>query len=232
MATLTSTRPTAPSRVLVVHSNRSGFRVLRVSNFLTALEETYNGLFLLNSLLDEQTFPANVVLRDEHGDIVQQRTLRSFRRYYRLLTTPQSLRRAALVIQPKCRLQLRSVELHSPGTWKFVGDVIPIDAIRKWFRDAHERRKDKKYREAAEEESLELDNKLKTAEIDNRDLENELKRLEIFDRKIELAKKLGATEEDLKPLLRNLLYRPLKRLEQYDDIIDSVEVSPDDDGLE
>jgi hypothetical protein len=228
MATLTSAQE--GSAILVVHSTGSEYRVVRIADFLRALEKSYNALFLLNRLLEEHNFPENIEFVDEHGEIFEQRTLRSMRPYYRLLTTSESLLRAAQIIRPSSRLRLHAVELHSPGTWKFIGDLIPIDVIRKWFRDAHERRKDREYREEAEADKLELDNEMKKAEIESRELENELKKVEVFDRKIELAKKLGATEDDLAPLLKNLFYKPLKQLGRYDDVVDSVEVRTDDDA--
>jgi len=51
----------------------------------------------------------------------------------------------------------------------------------------------------------------------------------VFDSKIESAKKLAATEKDFEPLLRNLFHKPLKRLEKFDDIIESVDVMNDED---
>jgi hypothetical protein len=158
-----------------------------------------------------------------------RRSLRSFRPYYQLITAPESLRRAARIVEPDSRLRLHAVELHSPGDWKFIGDLIAVDAIRKWFQDKHERRKDREYREAAEARRLELENEMKRSDIDNRELENELRRMEILKSKIDIAKQMGATEEDLRPLLRNLFYKPLKKLERYSDIVDSVEVRADDD---
>jgi len=53
--------------------------------------------------------------------------------------------------------------------------------------------------------------------------------MEVFDKQIDIAKKLGATEEDFEPLLWNLFYNPLKRLEKFDDIIESVEIMTQED---
>ena len=59
-------------------------------------------------------------------------------------------------------------------------------------------------------------------------VDNEIKKIELFDKKIEFAKKFGATEQDLAPVIKNLFYKPLMKLDRYDDVIDSVEVKTDD----
>jgi hypothetical protein len=47
-------RLTHPPAILVIHSNSgSGLRVHRVADFLNALEEAYNALFLLDRLVDD-----------------------------------------------------------------------------------------------------------------------------------------------------------------------------------
>lgn len=112
---------------------------------------------------------------------------------------------------------MQAIEVGSPDFWAFVGKLNPLEVIRQWVQDAHERRKDREYKEPAEARKLELDNEMKRVEIEDRELANELKKIEIFDRKIGIAKQLGATDEDLAPMVRNLFYKPLKRLERFND---------------
>jgi hypothetical protein len=110
------------------------------------------------------------------------------------------------------QLVLARVRLQSPGFWDFIGVGKSLEVIRRYINDRHERRKDRKYREGAEARKLELENlKLET---------------EILGNRIKLVKDLGATEHDLAPLLNELLYRPLERLDRHQDrgIIKNAEV--------
>jgi hypothetical protein len=109
------------------------------------------------------------------------------------------------------RLVLAGVELHSPGAWDFIGKLNPLEVLRQYLNDRHERRKDRAYRESAEARRLKLEN-LK--------LENE-----VIAGRISVAKQMGATDRDLAPLLNELVFRPLGLLDHYQDkgVISSVE---------
>jgi hypothetical protein len=110
------------------------------------------------------------------------------------------------------QLVLAGVRLQSPGFWDFVGKLNPLEVIRQYLNDRHERRKDREYRESAEARKLKLEN-LK--------LENE-----VIASRIQLAKDLGATERDLAPLLNELVFRPLAGLDRHQDkgVIETAEV--------
>ena len=210
---------------LVVHSHAEPRQTVhRITDFLNALEEAYNGLVIFDSLLEGYDSTDNEQLR--------RARLRDLRRFGQLLTTRESLRRAATLINSKSRLRVEAVEIGSPDFLSFIGKLLPFESIRKYLQDRHERRKDREYREAADVRKLNLDNEMKTKEIEDRELSNQLKQMEVFDKQIDIAKKLGATEEDFEPLLRNLLYNPLKRLEKFDDIIESVDVMTEADMRE
>jgi hypothetical protein len=218
-----STLPDETFAFLVVHSDgQSNLSVRHVADFLNAIEEAYNGLLVFENLLESYGS-----VQDER---MRRTRLRDIRRFGQLLTTRESLRRATLVIDSRSRLRIEGIEVGSPDFWSFIGKAIPFETIRQFLQDRHERRKDREYKESAEERKLELDNEMKEEEIEERKLSNELKRIEVFDSKIEIAKKLGATEKDLEPLLRNLFYKPLKRLDKFHDIIESVDVMNDEDA--
>jgi hypothetical protein len=93
--------------------------------------------------------------------------------------------------------------MKSPGYWDFLGKLNPLEVTRQYLQDRHERRKDREYREAAEKRRLDLDNTL---------LENK-----VIKERIEIAKNLGATEEDLAPLLNELVIKPVRELDRYQD---------------
>ena len=113
------------------------------------------------------------------------------------------------------QLILSSVKLNSPGFWEFFGKINPLEVIRQYLNDRHERRKDREYRESAESRRLQLEN-LK--------LENE-----VLSERIDIAMKLGATERDLAPIINQLVYKPLSALDQHQDngVIEYAEVKDD-----
>jgi len=114
-------------------------------------------------------------------------------------------------------LILSSVRLESPGSWKLLGISDSLEVVRKYLKDRHERRKDTKYRVATDEEK--------------RHLENELLRIKVLSEKIKVAKELGAKEEDLSPLLGQLLFDPLDELGTLQDrglIVDVRMLDPDE----
>jgi hypothetical protein len=114
--------------------------------------------------------------------------------------TPQAV---ASLVPAAEQLVLAAVELSSPGAWEFLGSLNPLEVLRKYLNDRHERRKDREYRERAEERRLQLEN-LKT--------ENEA-----LEQRIRIAKELGATDSDLAPLLNELVIKPLNALGAYQD---------------
>jgi hypothetical protein len=110
------------------------------------------------------------------------------------------------------RLVLTGVELHSPGAWEFLGSLNPLEVIRKYLNDRHERRKDREYRESAEK---------RRSHLENLKLEDE-----VFEGRIRIAKELGATDDDLAPLLNEFVNKPLAALDAYQDkgLIEDAEI--------
>lgn len=120
------------------------------------------------------------------------------------------------LVRPSERIVLARVQISSPGFWEFVGKLNPLEIIRQWLVDNHERRKDKDYREAAEAERLYLENKL----LENR----------IIQERIEIARSMGATDQDLSPFLNKLVFDPLRELDvqQRKGLIKAVELRPEE----
>ncbi len=101
------------------------------------------------------------------------------------------------------QLSLAAVCIQSPGFWEFLGRLNPLEVIREYLNDRHERRNDRQYRETAEARRLKLE---------NLDLETK-----ILGDRIRLAKEIGAKVLDLAPLLNELVYRPLSSLDRHQD---------------
>ena len=68
-------------------------------------------------------------------------------RYVREIPTPE---RVASFVPRAEQIVLDSVQLNSPGFWEFMGSLNPLEVLRKYLNDRHERRKDHDYRESAE----------------------------------------------------------------------------------
>src|SRR5262249_7774964 len=105
-------------------------------------------------------------------------------------------------------------ELHSPGFCDFVGKLNPLEVIRVAVNDAHERRKDREYKEPAEKRKLELENALLESQV--------------LKQRVELAKSMGATDEQLRLLLESFVYRPLLKVsvKTEDALIEAADVRP------
>jgi hypothetical protein len=115
-------------------------------------------------------------------------------------------------VAPRNRLRIQSVTLSSPGFWEFVGKLNPLEVIRQYLSDRHERRKDREYREEAEKERLHLENQL----LENR----------VIRERVQLAREVGATDDDLTPLMNVLVGKPLSKLAQFQDhnVIEGAEI--------
>lgn len=128
---------------------------------------------------------------------------------------PPTVQEIASFVPRAEQLILASVNINSPGVWEFIGALNPLEVLRKYLNDRHERRKDHEYRESAEQRKLALENLV---------LENN-----VLSERIRIAKELGATDRDLAPLLNELVFKPLVALDRYQDkgLIGHAETPPD-----
>jgi hypothetical protein len=201
-----------PDAILRIQGE-AGMRVTDVRDYLARLEHAYNSV-----LAFEQTISAAERLaRRWHGPIF---TFDPFGwpslppRAGRLSSSwPPSQEVIASVIPARDRLVLRAARFESPGFWEFAGTLNPLEVIRQYLKDRHDRQRDQAYRDAAEARRLELENNL----LENR----------VIRERVELAKSLGATDSDLAPLINELVYRPLRGLNgpQDEGMIDSAELT-------
>lgn len=107
------------------------------------------------------------------------------------------------VVLPNDRLVLYRAKIGSPGIWEFLASLNPLEQIRRYLCDRHERRKDKEWREDEESRKMRLDNLLiETAVIRER---------------IEIFKKLGISDEQIRRIILVNLHEPLSKLDVYQD---------------
>lgn len=111
------------------------------------------------------------------------------------------------------RLQVLSIAVASPGIWEFLGSLVPLAAIDQFLRGLHERRKDRDYRNALEEQQLQLVNR--RAELENRRAEVELhaRTIEVVADGIRRLEESGLSGEEIDYLKIRLIIDPLVRME-------------------
>jgi hypothetical protein len=97
----------------------------------------------------------------------------------------QQIRERLLLAEDE--LLISSVEISSPGFWEFLGTLNPLDQLRKYLCDRHERNKDKEYRNKTEATKLKL--------------ENELLAVEVFSERVEALKRAGFDGNEIRRLL-------------------------------
>ena len=113
-------------------------------------------------------------------------------------------------LPPGSELELTQVEIHSPGIWEFLGQLNPLQQIREYLNDRHERRKDKQYRESSERDRLSLENELLRRQIRREDLEIERD-------EIEMMRDMGIDDETLRQIIWQRTGQHLARLGRHQD---------------
>jgi hypothetical protein len=125
---------------------------------------------------------------------------------------PPSPEEITLLVPMSEQLVLLATRLESPGFWEFLGNLNPLEVLRKYLNDRHERRKDREYRQPAEARRLYLENMLLESKV--------------IGERIRVLREAGATNRDLAPLLNGLLHAPLRKLDSHLDnnVIEHAEV--------
>lgn len=107
------------------------------------------------------------------------------------------------IILPHNRLQLTRVNVQSPGFWEFLGSLNPLQQLREYLKDRHERQKDTNYRNRQEEEKGDLDNILKKEGIINQ--------------RIDMLHKLGYNETEIRQFVFPMIVQPLNLVGRQQD---------------
>ena len=104
------------------------------------------------------------------------------------------------------RLRLVAVEFHSPGFWEFIGNCNPLNVLRQYLNDQHEREKDFDYRNYEEQRKLAIAN-------DSGETENAHRRLELIDKYIATCRSANVPENIIQANVIEHATSPLKRLD-------------------
>jgi hypothetical protein len=204
-----------------VHAT-SGFLLSETLEALESFEQAYNSLYALETTLEQlieslRFFPPSVGRSLLLGIGYP---FRSRGRYARTLEIwPPSTDQLSLAVLPSDRLLFRGAQIESPGWVEVIGALNPLETLRKYMNDRHERRKDKDFRNEAERRKFEQEERAREAEL-------EYMQDSVIIRRIEEAKKLGASDRDIAPLLNELLNRPVRKVARFQDrgILEFVEI--------
>lgn len=166
-----------------------------IYEYLRELEVAYNSAYVLTNIIDE-TREISVLEERQKPQIPLKSLL------WMNWWSPNEDKVKSLV--PKSdRLKSYRAEFHSPGFWDFLGKLNPLETIREYLNDRHERQKDQNYRNKAEQDRLEL--------------ENFAARVKLYKETHDVLVDRGVKEHDINILRDQLLIEPLKKLDKYQD---------------
>ena len=198
---------TRENRTIKILADRAG-TVKELTNYLTDLENAYNSLHALDRFLDYN-----------HPESRSSRRMRHFIYEFGLpLNSSLKLDNSSDLIKPVDTLVISRISIQSPGFWEIVGSLNPLQQIREYLKDRHERRKDIEWRETSEKEKAMLENELIQKKII--DYDNKLQ----VDR-IKILKEIGFSNEEIRELIWTNAGKPLMELGKHQDngIIKSAE---------
>jgi hypothetical protein len=177
---------------LTIFSQRAG-KVFEVAEFLNDLEKAHNSIYLLcTPIFSKQTF-------EDYAKISRVDWITKKWRY--TLYSP----RTRDLIPEASQLAVKRISINSPGFWEFTGALNPLEQIRKYLCEKHERIKDNTWRNKTESEKAELENQLIRMNI-LREYNS------IISEKIKIMKDAGVEQPFIDEFIRINLFRPLTEL--------------------
>jgi hypothetical protein len=206
---------------LHIHGH-AGIDTFMMGAFLTSLWAAYARLRSLELVLQAdfgQGVPWHQSFRPERGDAARAIRLLSQDLY-------QAFRSPIIVT---------GVSLHSPGLWEFMASLNPLEAIRKFLQDGHERKKDRQYRNSAEETRLRIENERAAVALakDKLDLEAQAghQMIDLASQAVGLADRLQLESRQRNQLVNYFVKAPLKKLRTFQDagVIETADFFDDGD---
>jgi hypothetical protein len=181
---------------LRINADRAG-TVKELTDYLNDLEAAYNSLYVFNNFLD--TLNPN-----------SRRRIRFFIYEFGLPTSNFKLDSSADFILPENRLVVSKINIQSPGFWEVIGSLNPLQQLREYLKDRHERRKDIYWREQSEKDKATFENQLIQRQVI--EAENQTIR-----ERIEILRELGFTNEEIRELIWTNVGKPLMELGKHQD---------------
>ena len=107
------------------------------------------------------------------------------------------------IVLPNDKLYLSKIIIESPGFWEVIGSFNALEQIREYLKDRYAQKKANKYSSKQEAEIVSF-------EIEDRTNKQ-------INERIGALKKIGYTDEKIKPLVASMLIKPLEKLGKYQD---------------
>lgn len=113
-------------------------------------------------------------------------------------------------VYPDDQLAIARISIQSPGWVELIGSLNPLQQLREYLKDRHERAKDKEWRSAAERDKAYL-------ELEILRTQAERERVGAISDFYELLERMELTEEERQRILWDRLGGPMMRLGQHQD---------------
>ena len=173
--------------------------VSEFARFLNDLERAYLALYFL---------PTERRAREERWELPASITLFQYDLSTAGLNTWRDM--AEFPVYPEDRLELARIRIESPGWAEVVGALNPLQQIREYLKDRHERAKDHAWRGDAEKEKALLENDILRAQAESA-------RMGAIKEFYDLLGHAGVQPEERQRLLWQRFGLPLQRLGHHQD---------------
>jgi len=121
-------------------------------------------------------------------------------------------------------LKVNKLSLSSPGFFEFIGSLNPLQQIRDFLKDRHERKKDDLYKNNLDSKKGEVEIFKLTKEIEllniskeKKVIENLLLREDLLKERIQTMKSLGYSEMEMRKILSTYIIQPLVDLHNFEE---------------
>jgi len=164
--------------------------VEEVVSYLSDFEDIYNNLYALELFISEEKERFERVREAGRGKWTPIKKMK--------ITDPK------ILVRLDHQLRVNKIHVESPGFWEFAGSLNPLEVIRNYLNDRHERKKDIDYRNLAERKRL--------------DFENREHELALAHNMTEFLKKdLEMPIEQVRSLITENFYKPIEKLGVHQD---------------
>lgn len=114
------------------------------------------------------------------------------------------------MIYPSDQLEISRISIQSPGWVELVGSLNPLQQLREYLKDRHERKKDRDWRGRAEKERAQFENDILRSQAMR-------ERVGVIRECYELLESSGASREECQRYVWDKVGPPLMRLADHQD---------------
>lgn len=186
-----------PERGKIKLNIERGAGVAEFRSFLADLEGAYLALYILPVWARTRSFRRRFLIDDLDFEL--------FDPYHR---SPSQL--VGTDIYPEDQLEISRISIRSPGWVELLGSLNPLQQIREYLKDRHERKKDVEWRSEAEKVRAHV-------ELDILRFQAERERIGSISAFYELLERIDLSPEERQRILWERLGTPMMRLARHQD---------------